>query len=171
MRKPSILVANGKIDLAKWRKNRFTLDELPKSAQSVRGGHLYHPIAVWRLTANQRDPYPSERPIWPRAARIEVPNATYPVIVLNNRRAYEEKLPLTGRDENWLHAELNAEMYKNFRCLLYDGRHVEISTLRKGDCTLKKELVAAAILVLIAVCGIINTFCGKKRPRHAYLRN
>ncbi len=119
--KPSILVAKGKIDQREMQKNRFTLDEL---AEELRNQSVVD-ISSIQYAVLETDGklnvilYPSERPVCPAQLGIEVPNASYPVIVINNGELMKENLPLTGRDENWLHAELKRRNVKRISDVYY----------------------------------------------------
>lgn len=119
--KPSILVANGKIDQREMQKNRFTLDEL---AEELRNQSVVD-ISTIQYAVLETDGklnvilYPSERPVCPSQLGLEVPNATYPIIVINNGELMKNNLRLTGRDENWLNAELKRRSVKRISDVYY----------------------------------------------------
>ncbi|NCC67899.1 MAG: DUF421 domain-containing protein [Clostridia bacterium] len=119
--KPSILVAKGKIDQREMQKNRFTLDEL---AEELRNQSVVD-ISTIQYAVLETDGrlnvilYPSERPVSPAQLGLEIPNATYPIIVINNGELMKKNLPLTGRDENWLQDELKLRNVKRISDVYY----------------------------------------------------
>lgn len=119
--KPNILVSNGKIDQVEMQKNRFTLDEL---AEELRNQSIFD-ISTIQYAVLETDGklnvvlYPAERPISPSQIGIPVPDADYPIIVINNGRLMERNLKLTGRDEKWLQAELKRRHTKKISDVYY----------------------------------------------------
>lgn len=119
--KPSILVANGKINQQEMHKNSFTLDEL---AEELRNQSVVD-ISTIQYAVLETDGrlnvilYPSERPVCPSQLGLEVPNATYPIIVINNGELMKKNLPLTGRDEKWLQGELKLRNVKKISDVYY----------------------------------------------------
>ena len=119
--KPSIIIANGKINQAEMRQNRFTLDEL---ADELRKQGILD-MATIQYAVLETDgklnvvQYPAERPVSPSQLGIETPMTSYPVIVIDNGTLLEENLHLTGHDLNWLKAELKRRSVKKVDDVYY----------------------------------------------------
>ena len=102
--KPSILVADGKIDQAQMRKNRFTLDELFEELRQQGVTDLSTiERAVLETGGNLNVVlFPAQQPPTCAQLGIEVPPAGYPTILINDGRVLGRSLRRCGRDEAWL---------------------------------------------------------------------
>ena len=113
--KPSILIANGRIDQLQMTKNRFTLEEL---AEELRNKSIFD-ISTVQYAVLETDGklnvivYPAERPLTPKDIDLQVKDEDYPVIVINDGKTMSENLRLVGRDETWLKGELKRRKVKN----------------------------------------------------------
>jgi len=108
--KPSMLIANGKIDQREMRKNRFTLDELTEELRN----QSITDISKIQYAILETDGrlntilYPAEQPVTPAQLQLAVPDPGYPTILINDGRILSDNLRRCGRDENWLKKELRA---------------------------------------------------------------
>lgn len=106
--KPSILIADGKVDQHEMQKNRFTLDEL---AEELRNQSITD-ISKIRYAILETDGtlntilFPSEQPVTPAQMQLQVDDPGYPTILINDGRVLSENLRRMGRDERWLQKEL-----------------------------------------------------------------
>lgn len=102
--KPSILVADGKIDQVQMRKNRFTLDELFEELRQQGVTDLSTiERAVLETGGNLNVVlFPAQQPPTCAQLGIEVPPAGYPTILINDGRVLSRNLRVMGLDESWL---------------------------------------------------------------------
>ncbi len=114
--RPSMIIDNGKIVQREMRKNRFTLDEL---AEELRKKDILD-IATVQYAVLETDGtlstilYPEEAPVTPKALKLEVEKARYPVILINDGKVLAHNLKAIGRDENWLDKQVRAKGAKTF---------------------------------------------------------
>lgn len=114
--RPSMIIDNGKIVQKEMQKNRFTLDEL---AEELRKKDILD-ISTVQYAVLETDGtlstilYPTEAPLTPKMLKLEVENARYPVILINDGKVLAHNLRAIGRDENWLHKQITAKGAKSF---------------------------------------------------------
>lgn len=106
--RPSILIANGKIDQREMRRNRFTVDELAEElrAQSVTDlSTVKYAILETDgrmsviLFANQRPATCEQLSLFPREAGI-------PLVIISDGRLLERNLKSKGFNQGWLDKRL-----------------------------------------------------------------
>lgn len=102
--KPSILVANGKIDQEQMRKNRFTLDELFEELRQQGVTDLSTIERAVLETGGNLNVilFPAHQPPTCSQLGLAVPHAGYPTILINDGRVLSRNLHLMGLDEGWL---------------------------------------------------------------------
>lgn len=106
--KPSFLIVRGKICQSEMHRNRFTSDEL---MQELRNQGILD-ISSVEYAVLETDgklnvvPFAAERPPTAKQLGIEVPDESYPFIVINNGRVLQANLKHLGRDLNWLTKQL-----------------------------------------------------------------
>lgn len=108
--KPSVIIEKGRINQAEMRRNRLTPDELSitlrkKSITDI--GSVKYAILETDGTLSIL-PYHAQSPATPKDLGAEVPEAGYPVIVINDGHTMSENLRATGHDERWLKKQLRA---------------------------------------------------------------
>ena len=96
--------ADGKIDQAQMRKNRFTLDELFEELRQQGVTDLSTiERAVLETGGNLNVVlFPAQQPPTCAQLGIEVPPARYPTILINDGRVLSRNLRVMGLDESWL---------------------------------------------------------------------
>ena len=106
--RPSMLVADGKIDQREMRKSRFTIDEL---TEKLRGKGVTD-ISKVKYGILETDgtlsviPFPGEQAASADQLNIQTQDTGYPTIIINNGKVLLGNLGLMGRDEPWLAREL-----------------------------------------------------------------
>jgi len=106
--RPSMLVADGKIDQREMRKSRFTIDEL---TEKLRGKGVTD-ISKVKYGILETDgtlsviPFPGEQAASADQLNIQTQDTGYPTIIINNGKVLLGNLELMGRDEPWLAREL-----------------------------------------------------------------
>ena len=114
---PAVLVENGVIQQRAMRENRLTLDEL---AEELRGQSITDITSI-QYAILETDGrlntilYPDKRPVTAQQLRLAVPDAGYPVIVIENGRVLEENLRRSGHDRMWLLAQVKKRGAADFR--------------------------------------------------------
>ena len=106
--KPSILVADGRIDQNEMRRNRFTLDELHEELRK----QAVTDIATVKYALLETNgvlsvlEHPAESPVTPSQLGIDVPDSGLPTIIINDGRILGENLSMLGLNRQWLDSEL-----------------------------------------------------------------
>ena len=106
--RPSMLIADGKIDQREMKKNRFTIDEL---AEELRKQNITD-ISKVRYAVLETDGtlntvlYAAEQPVTPSQLQLEVEESGYSTILINDGKILEKNLRRVGRDGRWLEKEL-----------------------------------------------------------------
>lgn len=106
--KPSLLIVRGKIRQGEMHRNRFTPDEL---MQELRNQGILD-ISSVEYAVLETDgklnvvPFAAQRPATAEQLGINVPDESYPFIVINNGRVLQGNLKHLGLDMNWLNKQL-----------------------------------------------------------------
>ena len=106
--KPSLLIVRGKICQGEMHRNRFTPDEL---MQELRNQGILD-ISSVEYAVLETDgklnvvPFAAQRPATAEQLGINVPDESYPFIVINNGRVLQGNLKHLGLDMNWLNKQL-----------------------------------------------------------------
>lgn len=136
--RPEILIRNGKIDIKRMKKNRFTADELMQELRS-QGIESFSVIAYAILETNGKLSVilkAEEQPVTPKQMSLSVCDSGYPHIIISEGRILDKNLNLLGRNETWLKNELANRK-------LSSVKEVYLMTLSdKGEvfCQTEKEL-------------------------------
>ncbi len=107
--KPSLLIVRGKICQGEMHRNRFTPDEL---MQELRNQGILD-ISSVEYAVLETDgklnvvPFAAQRPATAEQLGINVPDESYPFIVINNGRVLQGNLKHLGLDMNWLNKQLS----------------------------------------------------------------
>ncbi|MBQ7817305.1 MAG: DUF421 domain-containing protein [Oscillospiraceae bacterium] len=106
--KPVILIENGKILQSNLRSTRITLDEL---TELLRGKDVLSPdtvqYAILETNGNLSVfPFPELRPASARDAKISPSEQLLPYTIIADGYLYRENLRLAGKDDRWLHKQL-----------------------------------------------------------------
>ena len=106
--KPVILIENGKILQSNLRSTRITLDEL---TELLRGKDVLSPdtvqYAILETNGNLSVfPFPEEKPASAKDANITPTKQFLPFTIIADGYLYRENLRLSGRDDRWLHKQL-----------------------------------------------------------------
>lgn len=113
--KPSLLIAQGQINQAEMRKNRFTADEL---MQELRGQGCAD-IARIQYAILETDGrlnlllYPGECPVTAGQMGIDAGSGGYPSIVISDGRVLEANLRHLGKDLSWLQTQLKGKQLES----------------------------------------------------------
>ncbi|NLA86328.1 MAG: DUF421 domain-containing protein [Clostridiales bacterium] len=107
--KPSLLIHKGKVVQREMKSNRFTLDELTEQLRkkdisdigSVKYGVLETDGSLSALL------YTAQSPLTPEHMAIQVQDAGYPVIIINEGRVLSDNLNKMGYNEIWLKRQLS----------------------------------------------------------------
>lgn len=135
--RPEILIRNGKIDIARMRKNRFTADELMQELRA-QGIESFDVIAYAILETNGKLSVilkADEQPVTPKQMNLSVCDSGYPHIIISEGRVLDKNLRLLGRDEAWLKKELHRQGIKN----AIDVYLLTLSDTGEVFCQPKKE--------------------------------
>lgn len=107
--KPSLIIHRGKIIQREMKINRFTLDEL---SEQLRKKDIYD-ISTVKFAILETDGslstllYTDQLPLTPKQMNIQVDNAGYPVIIVNEGRVLSDNLNLMGFNDIWLKRQLS----------------------------------------------------------------
>lgn len=106
--KPVILIENGKILQSNLRSTRITLDEL---TELLRGKDVLTPdtvqYAILETNGNLSVfPFPEQRPASAKDAKIATSEQLLPYTIIADGYLYRENLRLAGKDDRWLHKQL-----------------------------------------------------------------
>ncbi|NLT12813.1 MAG: DUF421 domain-containing protein [Clostridiales bacterium] len=107
--KPSLIIHGGKIIQREMKINRFTLDEL---SEQLRKKDIYD-ISTVKFAILETDGslstllYTDQLPLTPKQMNIQVDNAGYPVIIVNEGRVLSDNLNLMGFNDIWLKRQLS----------------------------------------------------------------
>ena len=106
--KPVILIENGKILQKNLRSTRITLDEL---TELLRGKDVLSPetvqYAILETNGNLSVfPFPEEKPASAKDAKITPAKQSLPYTLIADGYLYRENLRLSGKDDRWLHKQL-----------------------------------------------------------------
>ncbi|MBQ2893543.1 MAG: DUF421 domain-containing protein [Oscillospiraceae bacterium] len=106
--KPVILIQNGKILQNNLRSTRVTLDEL---TELLRGKDVLSPETVQYAILETNGNlsvflYPEEKPASARDAKITPAKQHLPYTLIADGYLYRENLQLAGKDDRWLHKQL-----------------------------------------------------------------
>lgn len=107
--KPSLLIHKGKIIQSEMKSNRFTLDEL---SEQLRKKDISD-ISTVKYAILETDGslstllYTDQAPLTPKQMNIQVDNAGYPVIIVNEGRVLSDNLMKMGYNEIWLKRQLS----------------------------------------------------------------
>lgn len=107
--KPSLIIYRGKIIQREMKINRFTLDEL---SEQLRKKDIYD-ISTVKFAILETDGslstllYTDQLPLTPKQMNIQVDNAGYPVIIVNEGRVLSDNLNLMGFNDIWLKRQLS----------------------------------------------------------------
>ena len=113
--KPSILIADGKINQAEMKQNRFTLDEL---TVELRGQGITD-LSIVKFAILETDGklnvilFPAEMPVTAGQLNIASADPGYAKIVINDGRVMSNNLRMCGKDERWLEKELKQRKVKS----------------------------------------------------------
>ncbi|MCI5753177.1 MAG: DUF421 domain-containing protein [Clostridiales bacterium] len=107
--RPSLLVENGVIRQKEMARSRFTIDEL---TEELRNQSIMD-ISTVKYAVLETDGTlntilaPSQRPATAAQLGIQTTDNGFPIIIINDGHVLSDNLRHTGRDENWLKAELS----------------------------------------------------------------
>lgn len=106
--KPSFLIRRGVIDQREMRNNRFTLDELTQELRENNVSDI-STIEYAILETNGKLNimlFPEEMPARAKDVGVTIPDAGYPLIVINEGRVLSDNLRVLGKEDKWLEKEL-----------------------------------------------------------------
>ena len=110
--RPSVIVANGKLDQREMARNRLTADELMEELRGQGYGDLsaVH-FAILETNGRLSVLLRSDRqPVTSEQLAVSVSDdVTLPTIVINDGRVLTDNLKQAGRDERWLQQELKRQ--------------------------------------------------------------
>ncbi|NMA24140.1 MAG: DUF421 domain-containing protein [Clostridiales bacterium] len=107
--KPSLLIHKGRIIQSEMKSNRFTLDEL---SEQLRKKDISD-ISTVKYAILETDGslstllYTDQAPLTPKQMNIQVDNAGYPVIIVNEGRVLSDNLKKMGYNDIWLKRQLS----------------------------------------------------------------
>jgi len=108
--KPALLIVHGRIDQTQMRKNRFTPDELTEALRNQ--GYLDLGTVEYAILETDGAlnviPSPAHRPVTAAQLGLETDDPGYPIMVINEGRILSDNLRILGKDENWLHKQVQA---------------------------------------------------------------
>lgn len=115
--RPSLLIANGKIDQREMRRNRFTVDELLEELR-LQGCESPAMVRYAVLETNGQVsvlPYAVHRP--PNAADLDLTPADpgLPVVLVSDGRLQRSALKERGLDEVWLSRQLKSHKLSSYK--------------------------------------------------------
>jgi uncharacterized membrane protein YcaP (DUF421 family) len=119
--RPSILIKNGKIDQKEMWRCRFSLDELTEDLRK-KG---YTDISKIKYAILETDGtlnpllYASEIPPGAAALKIAAEDYSIPRCIISDGRLIERNLKESGKDMNWLHAQLKARKVSSVKDVFY----------------------------------------------------
>ncbi len=135
--RPEILIRNGKIDVMRMRKNRFTADELMQELRA-QGIESFDVIAYAILETNGKLSVilkADEQPVTPKQMNLIASDSGYPHIIISEGRILDKNLRLLGRDKSWLEKELHRQGIKD----AIDVYLLTLSDTGEVFCQPKKE--------------------------------
>ncbi len=106
--RPSVIVANGKLDQREMARNRLTADELMEELRGQGYGDL-STVHFAILETNGRLsvlPYASQKPPTARSLGLAPQEPGLPLPVISDGRLLEDNLKLRGYDRSWLDKRL-----------------------------------------------------------------
>lgn len=127
--KPSLLIHKGKIIQREMKSNRFTLDEL---SEQLRKKDISD-ISTVKYAILETDGslstllYTDQAPLTPKQMNIQVDNAGYPVIVVNEGRVLSDNLKKMGYNDIWLNRQLSERNVS-------DASDVYLMTVDESGC-------------------------------------
>jgi uncharacterized membrane protein YcaP (DUF421 family) len=107
--KPSLIIHKGKVIRKEMKSNRFTLDEL---SEQLRKKDISD-ISTVKFAILETDGslstllYTDQSPLTPKQMNIQVDDAGYPVIIVNEGRILSDNLNKMGYNEIWLKRQLS----------------------------------------------------------------
>ena len=107
--KPSIIIEKGKINQAEMRRNRLTPDELGITLRKK----SITDISTVKYAILETDgslsilQYHSQSPATPEDLSLNVPEAGYPVLIVNDGHTMSDNLHKLGLDESWLKKQVH----------------------------------------------------------------
>ena len=113
--RPSLLIVRGEICQGEMHRNRFTPDEL---MQELRNQGILD-ISSVEYAILETDgklnvvPFAAQRPATAEQLGINVPDESYPFIVINNGRVLHGNLKHLGLDMNWLNKQLSQKSLRS----------------------------------------------------------
>ena len=109
--KPSILIQEGKINQQELIKNRFTLDELMQQLRNQSITDINNVQYAVLETDGKLNVllYPAAQPVNAAMLGLDVPEDSYPMLIISQGRVLSENLRLLGKDRHWLSNELEKQ--------------------------------------------------------------
>ena len=127
--KPVILIENGRIQQNNLRRTRITLDELMgqlREKDVLEIGSVQYAILETNGSISVF-PYAKEMPASAKDAGISAKKRHLPVTLVGDGYLYRENLPLSGKDEAWIHRvlqEKGAELSETWLLTVDDADHI-----------------------------------------------
>ena len=127
--KPVILIENGRIQQNNLRRTRITLDELTgqlREKDVLEIGSVQYAILETNGSISVF-PYAKEMPASAKDAGISAKKRHLPVTLVGDGYLYRENLPLSGKDEAWIHRvlqEKGAELSETWLLTVDDADHI-----------------------------------------------
>ncbi len=119
--RPSILIKNGKIDQKEMWHCRICLDELTEDLRK----NGFTDISKIKYAVLETDgtlnplPYESEKPPSASALKLQSEDFSIPRCIISDGRLIERNLVESGRDLNWLKAQLKARKIGDIKNVFY----------------------------------------------------
>ena len=113
--RPSIIIANGKLQQREMIKNRFTVDELMEELR-MKGITDISTVKYAILETNGQIsllPFSNQNPPTAKDLNVSTEKTGLPVVIINDGRVLEHNLRTRGYDENWLEKQLKAHGVKH----------------------------------------------------------
>ncbi|MCI9403790.1 MAG: DUF421 domain-containing protein [Oscillospiraceae bacterium] len=113
--RPSIIIANGKLQQREMIKNRFTVDELMEELR-MKGITDISTVKYAILETNGQIsllPFSNQNPPTAKDLNVSTEETGLPVVIINDGRVLEHNLHTRGYDENWLEKQLKAHGVKH----------------------------------------------------------
>ena len=107
--RPSVVIANGKLDQREMTRNRLTVDELMEELRCQGYGDL-SAIHYAVLETNGRLsilPYAAQQPPTAQDLRLSVEEPGLPLLLISDGHLLAQNLKLRGYDRNWLDKRLS----------------------------------------------------------------
>lgn len=109
--RPSVVIANGKLDQQEMARNRLTVDELMEELRGQGYGDL-SAVHFAVLETNGRLsilPYAAQQPPTARDLSLAVEEPGLPLLLISDGHLLEHNLKLRGYDLNWLQKRLSEQ--------------------------------------------------------------